>query len=272
MLHGLVYLHKERRTIHRDIKPSNLLVDAAGNVKIADFGVSGELGHTLAKCASWVGTVHYMSPERIQGSAYSYDSDVWSLGITLLELATGAFPYPPERDGRRLSFWDLLDAIVESPPPTPPSHFAPQFHSFIGACLQKEPARRASSSQLLHHPLLASATAVDLPSLLSAALANLPPRGSQQEELGGTELADGGAPMMGEGGYGEPALGGTLNGGASGFGGGGGLGGGGFGGDPAAAAMLASIMGGGTVQRQPPVLRPAPSFEMDIDDAPMQDA
>lgn len=61
MLHGLVYLHKERRTIHRDIKPSNLLVDAAGNVKIADFGVSGELSCTLSKCTSWVGTMHYMA-------------------------------------------------------------------------------------------------------------------------------------------------------------------------------------------------------------------
>ena len=117
VLHGLVYMHREKHIIHRDIKPSNLLVDGLGNVKIADFGVSGELHHTLAKCASWVGTVHYMSPERIQGGAYSYDSDVWSLGITLLELASGAFPYPPERNGHRLSFWDLLDAIVESPPP-----------------------------------------------------------------------------------------------------------------------------------------------------------
>ena len=72
VLHGLVYMHREKHIIHRDIKPSNLLVDSAGNVKIADFGVSGELHHTLAKCASWVGTVHYMSPERIQGSRYMH--------------------------------------------------------------------------------------------------------------------------------------------------------------------------------------------------------
>ena len=91
-----------------------------------------------------------------------YDSDVWSLGITMLELATAAFPYPPERNGRRLSFWDLLDAIVESPPPTPPAHFAPHFHAFIGACLQKEPSHRASSSQLLHHPLFAAAGTIDI--------------------------------------------------------------------------------------------------------------
>ena len=93
VLQGLAYLHRELHVIHRDIKPSNILVDTAGNIKIADFGVSGNLAHTLAKCASWVGTVHYMSPERISGGSYSYDSDIWSLGITLLELAIASFPY-----------------------------------------------------------------------------------------------------------------------------------------------------------------------------------
>jgi len=86
VLQGLAYLHRELHVIHRDIKPSNILVDTAGNIKIADFGVSGNLAHTLAKCASWVGTVHYMSPERISGGSYSYDSDIWSLGITCWSL------------------------------------------------------------------------------------------------------------------------------------------------------------------------------------------
>ena len=189
VLHGLVYMHREKHLIHRDIKPSNLLVDATGHVKIADFGVSGELHETLAKCASWVGTVHYMSPERISGGTYSYDSDVWSFGITMLELATARFPYPHEHpDGRRLSFWDLLDAIVESPPPTPPSHFSPPFHSFISACLKKEPSSRATSSQLLEHPLILGAHGahhppgagapppIDIAAWLRDALAALPPR------------------------------------------------------------------------------------------------
>ena len=185
VLQGLVYMHRERHMIHRDIKPANVLVDVNGNVKLADFGVSGELGHTLAKCASWVGTVHYMSPERIQGSSYSYDSDVWSLGITILELAMGSFPYPPERGGRRLSFWDLLDAIVESPPPTPPAHFSPPFHAFVTACLHKEPGARASSSQLLSHPALSSAeSAIDTGGWIREAIDRLPPR---------SEGGDGGA-------------------------------------------------------------------------------
>ena len=155
MLHGLRYLHRERHTIHRDIKPSNLLVDASGKIKIADFGVSGELGDTLAKAATWVGTVHYMSPERILGGAYAYDSDVWSFGITILELATLRFPYPPAPPAapqQRLGFWDLLDCIVESPPPAPPATASAPLASLVTACLQKQPAARASSSALLQHP------------------------------------------------------------------------------------------------------------------------
>ena len=147
MLHGLRYLHRERHTIHRDIKPSNLLVDASGKIKIADFGVSGELGDTLAKAATWVGTVHYMSPERILGGAYAYDSDVWSFGITILELATLRFPYPPAPPAapqQRLGFWDLLDCIVESPPPAPPATASAPLASLVTACLQKQPAARAS--------------------------------------------------------------------------------------------------------------------------------
>ncbi|KAL3896121.1 MAG: hypothetical protein SGPRY_013343, partial [Prymnesium sp.] len=145
------------------------------NIKIADFGVSGDLAHTLAKCATWVGTVHYMSPERISGGSYSYDSDLWSLGITLLELAIAAFPYKqsPAATAQRMSFWDLLDFIVESPPPTPPDHFSPEFHQLITACLQKEPSARASSSLLLSHTFLAAHQPLDRAAWVTASLAKL---------------------------------------------------------------------------------------------------
>lgn len=115
LLQGLAYLHKTRRVIHRDIKPSNLLIDKDGSCKIADFGVSGELQSSLSKCASWVGTVHYMSPERISGGSYSFNSDLWSLGLSLLELAGGRFPYPPTHSDQRLGFWDLVRRA--QPPP-----------------------------------------------------------------------------------------------------------------------------------------------------------
>jgi serine/threonine protein kinase len=83
------------QVVHRDIKPSNLLLNSAGEVKISDFGVSGQLASSVSNCLSWVGTVTYMSPERIKGDSYSFDSDLWSMGLTLLECALGRFPYPP---------------------------------------------------------------------------------------------------------------------------------------------------------------------------------
>ncbi|KAL1495824.1 hypothetical protein AB1Y20_016684 [Prymnesium parvum] len=188
VLCGLAYLHRELHVIHRDIKPSNLLVDTTGAIKIADFGVSGNLAHTLAKCATWVGTVHYMSPERISGGSYSYDSDVWSFGITLLELGIAAFPYLHDApaSAQRLSFWDLLDFIVESPPPTPPAHFSPPFHQLITSCLQKQPAARPSSSQLLSHPFVSLHAPIDTAAWVQAALAKLPPAAPPADAAGST--------------------------------------------------------------------------------------
>ncbi|KAJ3989230.1 ste7-like protein [Lentinula detonsa] len=91
VLGGLVYLYEQMGVLHRDIKPSNILLNSEGEVKLCDFGVSGELENSVAK--TFVGTSVYMSPERIQGSDYSVKSDVWSLGITLIELAHGCFPF-----------------------------------------------------------------------------------------------------------------------------------------------------------------------------------
>jgi len=156
VLQGLMYLHQVRHIIHRDIKPSNLLVNHKGEVKISDFGVSAVLANSMGQRDTFVGTYTYMSPERISGSTYGYDSDIWSLGLTLLECALGRFPYqPPEQDEGGLSFYALLQTIVDQPPPVAPSdEFSPEFCSFIAACLQKEPGDRASAAQLLNHPFL----------------------------------------------------------------------------------------------------------------------
>lgn len=96
VLEGLRYLHEELHVVHRDIKPSNLLLNSAGQVKIGDFGVSKQLSDDTSKCMTWIGTVPYMSPERITAGASGYGkpSDVWSLGVTLMEAALGRFPYP----------------------------------------------------------------------------------------------------------------------------------------------------------------------------------
>ncbi|KAK7032512.1 MAP kinase kinase (MEK) [Paramarasmius palmivorus] len=91
VLEGLLYLYDVHHIIHRDIKPSNILLNSEGEIKLCDFGVSGELINSLAN--TFVGTSIYMSPERIQGGEYSVKSDVWSLGITIVELAHGRFPF-----------------------------------------------------------------------------------------------------------------------------------------------------------------------------------
>jgi len=92
LLTGLTYLHSSCRIIHRDIKPSNILINSNGDVKIADLGVSGRLGRHVHNKDTFVGTVHYMSPERVLGQKHSFDSDVWSVGFTLMECALGHYP------------------------------------------------------------------------------------------------------------------------------------------------------------------------------------
>ena len=87
------YLHKKLKVIHRDIKPSNLLINSSGQIKIADFGVSGKMAHTNDYKNSWVGTLMYMSPERFKGENYGSNTDIWSLGLTIMECALGYYPY-----------------------------------------------------------------------------------------------------------------------------------------------------------------------------------
>ncbi|KAJ7127339.1 Pkinase-domain-containing protein [Mycena filopes] len=96
VLEGLRYLYDVHRIIHRDIKPSNILCNSSGLIKLCDFGVSGELVNSIAN--SFIGTSIYMSPERIQGATYSVKSDIWSLGITLIELSVGQFPFSDSFD------------------------------------------------------------------------------------------------------------------------------------------------------------------------------
>ncbi|GMI94848.1 ARABIDOPSIS THALIANA MAP KINASE KINASE 6, ARABIDOPSIS NQK1, MAP kinase kinase 6 [Hibiscus trionum] len=156
VLQGLVYLHNEKNVIHRDIKPSNLLVNRKGEVKITDFGVSAALVSPMGRRDTLVGTYCYMSPERINGSTYDCSSDVWSLGLVVLECAIGRFPYMQSEDRESCpGFYELWEAIVQQPPPiAPPDQFSTEFCSFVSACLQKCPEKRASSLELLSHPFI----------------------------------------------------------------------------------------------------------------------
>ncbi|KAG7087057.1 hypothetical protein E1B28_013038 [Marasmius oreades] len=134
VLKGLLYLYDVHRIVHRDIKPSNILLNSSGEVKLCDFGVSGELINSLAN--TFVGTSIYMSPERIQGAEYSIRSDVWSLGITIVELAHGRFPFSECSD-------DFLNSAITPgvgfdgrPPSTLIS--SPQQHRSISIPEEKE--------------------------------------------------------------------------------------------------------------------------------------
>lgn len=154
VLSGLSYLH-ERRIIHRDIKPQNILLDIKGQVKLCDFGVSGEVVDSLA--TTFTGTSYYMAPERIQGQPYTVTSDVWSLGLTVMEVAQHRFPFLPENHEPLMPI-ELLTVIVNMPAPEladEPSEgikWSKSFRHFLLCCLEKEPSKRASPRQMLTHP------------------------------------------------------------------------------------------------------------------------
>ncbi|KAH7577313.1 hypothetical protein ACOSP7_001830 [Xanthoceras sorbifolium] len=150
ILHGLSYLHGVRHLVHRDIKPANLLVNLKGEPKITDFGISAGLENSMAMCATFVGTVTYMSPERIRNESYSYPADIWSLGLALFECGTGDFPYTANEGPV-----NLMLQILDDPSPSPSKDkFSSEFCSFIDACLQKDADARPTAEQLLSHPFI----------------------------------------------------------------------------------------------------------------------
>lgn len=154
VLRGLSYLH-ERKVIHRDIKPQNILLNEKGEIKLCDFGVSGEAVNSLAM--TFTGTSFYMAPERIQGQPYSVTCDVWSLGLTLLEVAGGRFPFESDKITQNVAPIELLTMILTFSPqlkdePELDISWSKTFRSFIDYCLKKDARERPSPRQMLKHP------------------------------------------------------------------------------------------------------------------------
>ncbi|NXX05650.1 MP2K7 kinase, partial [Larus smithsonianus] len=149
---ALFYLKEKHGVIHRDVKPSNILLDERGQVKLCDFGISGRLVDSKAKTRS-AGCAAYMAPERIDPPDptkpdYDIRADVWSLGISLVELATGQFPY----QNCKTDFEVLTKVLQEDPPLLPPAMgFSGDFQAFVRDCLTKDHRKRPKYNKLLEH-------------------------------------------------------------------------------------------------------------------------
>ncbi|KAI4464120.1 serine/threonine-protein kinase tao [Holotrichia oblita] len=151
-LKALAYLHSQG-VIHRDIKSDSILLAPDGRVKLSDFGFCAQVSQELPKRKSLVGTPYWMSPEVISRLPYGPEVDIWSLGIMVIEMVDGEPPFfnePPLQAMRR---------IREMPPPKLKNahKVSPRLQGFLDRMLVRDPAQRATATELLQHPFLRSA-------------------------------------------------------------------------------------------------------------------
>ena len=140
----------------RDIKPDNVLVNTQGFVKLTDFGITKQLDETIAGgwAGTFCGTLFYLSPERMENEKYSYEGDIWSIGILLIELMTGHYPYQKHK-----GILEMLEQIKYDPSPNlPETYFSADLRDFLSRCLKKKPHERDSAIALLSHPWILNCT------------------------------------------------------------------------------------------------------------------
>ncbi|KAK7197677.1 protein kinase [Novymonas esmeraldas] len=182
MLLGLRYLH-EHHIIHRDIKGSNVLLTKEGEVRLADFGVSTELKHTLSRRNSFIGTALWMAPEALTEKDYDSRADMWSLGITTIELAEGQPPHLGMHIARAVFVIPLSD------PPTLHARekWSPAMHAFLRRLLAKDKELRPSAATMLMDPFVSPNTAATQADMAAVVEQLLVRRRTIDEKRGGDD-------------------------------------------------------------------------------------
>jgi serine/threonine protein kinase len=158
-LEGLHYLHSQS-IIHRDIKPANMLVTLDGTLKLSDFGTCKTLSERSASTFKVVGTPSYMAPEAIRGK-HSLASDVWSLGASVIEMASGKPPWSEKELHDPIAMLFHI-GMVTGPDHHPdiPNHLSEEGKDFLKKCFVVDPAERWTTGQLLEHPFIHSSSAI----------------------------------------------------------------------------------------------------------------
>ncbi|KAI0565170.1 Serine/threonine protein kinase Endoplasmic reticulum membrane [Gracilaria domingensis] len=154
---GLRFLHRHH-VLHRDFKTANILLSRRlCRAKLSDFGLARDLNPGVSKVDTFVGTVAYMSPERLNGSKYTYASDIWALGVSIMECLMGKYPFD-----RPQNYFDYIEATmtvnVLSGFKRECAKFSPEVRDFVEKCTYTDPKQRATVSELMEHPWLKGTT------------------------------------------------------------------------------------------------------------------